>query len=355
MAATFHVALLRLGACRPLPCLGSWRTALKLTISARAATAHATRRVSTQPADSSTKPMPVVEVERKFAPSDTLLRLLHSGDGCAKLGARRLDDELIRDTYYDLEDQLGSRGIWVRRRRSWKVPTGLRAGLSFWSVHSLRPYTLPSGMAWGEDLLEAKIRLGGDVNNSRFHEITGLQEITDHLKTLIPGFVLDNLAAIVDLQTYRMSWSVLQSSLLEPLWPLASTAAFSEVEEAAENVNSAHDKTSSPDDDALSAVTIVVDYATRTEEAIREDTSTARSTTPSALEEFNHVVGELELTAVVAEDAEVAKLQVAEELDQRLREMMVARNDLFLVQAGLRGKLSAFREWEEQRAELVRK
>lgn len=97
-----------------------------------------------------------LEVERKFAPTPTSIRLLATNAGPAPFqslvaqGRRQ-----FQDVYYDTPAaHLSDAGVWLRRR----------------------------GPVW-----EAKVRVGGNYTNSAFHEVTGVAAISALLRELVPG------------------------------------------------------------------------------------------------------------------------------------------------------------------------
>lgn len=117
-----------------------------------------------------------LEVERKF--SHIAVKDLTSHIGSPPFRSlKRLPGKNFTDVYYDKSNILSSNGIWLRQR---------------------------------DGLWQAKIRQGGNISNSKFEEITDLDEIARHVRALtgVKGnqndfFGLEKLAAIT---TFRRSW-----------------------------------------------------------------------------------------------------------------------------------------------------
>ena len=113
------------------------------------------------------------EVERKFLPTALLKMYLNSGtkplnslrfgegeskickDAAAPLNFYRLPDKRIRDTYFDSDDQLSNKGIWVRSRTSQTIRS--------------EDFPLVSTGEPSKDW-EAKVRIAGDYADSQFVE-----------------------------------------------------------------------------------------------------------------------------------------------------------------------------------------
>ncbi|RAL15892.1 thiamine-triphosphatase [Aspergillus homomorphus CBS 101889] len=117
-----------------------------------------------------------LEVERKFSRL-AVQPLTRTGGYPAFRTLRYLGLQSIHDIYYDQNGQLSSKGIWIRRRNGH----------------------------W-----EAKIKDGGDFQNSRFVELRDSKEISYHLKLLTGikqpecnNFGLQKLAIFT---TSRRSW-----------------------------------------------------------------------------------------------------------------------------------------------------
>ncbi|KAL1616635.1 hypothetical protein SLS56_011338 [Neofusicoccum ribis] len=122
--------------------------------------------------------MATLEVERKFV-NLTAKNLTLDGGSPHFQTLTAFRPQAFTDVYYDKSNMLSSNGVWLRERDgNW----------------------------------QAKIRLGGNFNNSKFEEVTDLLEISRHLRALLGAkisggpdehFGLDVLAA---LSTMRRSW-----------------------------------------------------------------------------------------------------------------------------------------------------
>ncbi|KJZ75268.1 hypothetical protein HIM_05462 [Hirsutella minnesotensis 3608] len=99
---------------------------------------------------------PTLEVERKFAPTPTSLRLLADNAGSPPFRCHQFQgDSSFEDVYFDTNTHaLSTRGIWLRRR----------------------------GVDW-----EAKVRVSGDYTKSAFKELTGVDAISALLRATFPG------------------------------------------------------------------------------------------------------------------------------------------------------------------------
>lgn len=262
-----------------------------------------------------------IEVERKFQPTSQLklrLRLEGKVEQCnhglpkvenvpggetypqSVLRFLRLPDKLIRDTYYDLNDQLASKGIWIRSRNC-AVPNS---------------DALPVISRRYSAKLEAKVRLEGDYANSQFHEIEGESNIRLLLGKHLPGVKMEDLSIMAGLETHRKSWIVHQ---------LGESTLKQEVEE-----------TSRTDE-----VFIVLDGVT-------EPHACRNVTLP-----FKHQVGEVEMTREVVggtdeQDHESMRRKEAERMDLLIEEFMIRHSDLFPRSPKPKGKLSAYFEWLEK-------
>ena len=61
--------------------------------------------------------MKLLEVERKFIWNPASLNILLSNEGQPPFSSRpRIQSKIFRDTYYDLNNRLSSKGLWVRKR-----------------------------------------------------------------------------------------------------------------------------------------------------------------------------------------------------------------------------------------------
>lgn len=102
---------------------------------------------------------PILEVERKFAPTTLSMQLLAQNAGEPPFTSiLHQGNTKFEDTYYDTaQDDLCHAGVWIRRR----------------DAH------------W-----EAKVRVGGDYTNSAFEELTDVAHIAKLLGGLLPGATL---------------------------------------------------------------------------------------------------------------------------------------------------------------------
>lgn len=90
----------------------------------------------------------VLEVERKFR-SLAVRELTRYGGRPHFKSLRKLSDQIIRDSYYDKSSILSSAGAWIRNRDG----------------------------EW-----QAKIRKGGNFTNSRFEELSSIDDIAAYIK-----------------------------------------------------------------------------------------------------------------------------------------------------------------------------
>ncbi|KAL8822546.1 MAG: hypothetical protein Q9191_006717 [Dirinaria sp. TL-2023a] len=61
--------------------------------------------------------MKLLEIERKFNWNPASLKILMSNGGQPPFSSRpMIQSKTFRDTYYDLDDKLSSKGLWVRKR-----------------------------------------------------------------------------------------------------------------------------------------------------------------------------------------------------------------------------------------------
>ncbi|KAI1396775.1 hypothetical protein F4819DRAFT_500008 [Hypoxylon fuscum] len=257
-----------------------------------------------------------VEVERKFNPGPKFASLANHiqstprtqphqpfshGEG-VPFAALYHPGQLIRDTYYDTEDDhLSKLGLWVRQR----------------SVNDLLPLGPTPPIAGSEDESQwnAKLRLGGHYNNSQFVEIDGKSKVSDEvLRTTGSKMKLEDLQVVSDLQTRREEWEVTQ---------LADGTAPS------------------------AKMTIVLDVVTEAEAGKNQiDEST-----------FTHTIGEVELfEEVVTEGKENAeheayRKEIAAQRMKELEEFMAAHPDLFSTSPKPVGKLSAYEAWKTVRSQ----
>lgn len=289
-----------------------------------------------------TQTMSTVEVERKFVPAGKLLTTLHRNDKCTigSLSFERLDDEIIRDTYYDLDDQLGQRGVWVRRRRS----STLACNASGPPHMALPPdYIAPT---WDSDTLEAKIKIGGSYSNSQFQEIVGRAEIAKYLvATTTPKLDVDDLRITMNLETYRQTWKMSDAS-----FPPVSSSSESEQNTISSTPNTlgengAGDAHSSQDQQAV--MVVAIDYVAKASERADEPETTIQTGDGASV--FRHTIGELEMTRSVAETDLVARQDIARTMDEQLENIMAANHSLFCLDEKPAGKILAYLAWLKER------
>lgn len=160
-----------------------------------------------------------LEVERKFRPTGILKGYLERADlgankshmSCAKSISSiqasvkgpellRMPDKEIRDTYYDDNDQLSNKGIWIRQRETRSA----RLSPDLGSVQYL-----PSVM-W-----EAKDRIDGTHMNTQAMEIQGREAVKRLLGRRAPEVSLRYLEVMADLHKFRRSWLMRECSAVE--------------------------------------------------------------------------------------------------------------------------------------------
>lgn len=287
-----------------------------------------------------TQTMSTVEVERKFVPAGKLLTTLHRNDKCTigSLSFERLDDEIIRDTYYDLDDQLGQRGVWVRRRRS----STLACNASGPPHMALPPdYIAPT---WDSDTLEAKIKIGGSYSNSQFQEIVGRAEIAKYLATTTPKLDVDDLRITMNLETYRQTWKMSDAS---PPTVFLNESAQRTINSTPSTLgeNRAGDAHSSQDQQDV--MVVAIDYVAKASERAEEPETTIQTGDGASV--FRHTIGELEMTRSVAETDLVARQEIARAMDAQLETIMAANHSLFCLDEKPAGKISAYLAWLKER------
>lgn len=123
----------------------------------------------------------LAEVERKFCGLAVPHLTANAGvPGFCSL--RFLGEKSFKDTYYDCQDKLSKSGLWVRRRQN----------------------------AGNEPVWEAKCRIGGDLNNSMFEELTELPLIAHRVASITgqhePAASDFGLKVLAELGTQRKSW-----------------------------------------------------------------------------------------------------------------------------------------------------
>ncbi|KAF2753476.1 hypothetical protein EJ05DRAFT_541972 [Pseudovirgaria hyperparasitica] len=122
----------------------------------------------------------VLEVERKFAATPTSIQTLRNASSPIFKHLAPLGRKTFRDTYFDRENALFGKGVYIRRRNG---------------------------------LWEAKIRAGGDFINSAFEEVAGEEAVKEVIKeklhVAIEGVSIEDcLEVAADFVTERESWMV---------------------------------------------------------------------------------------------------------------------------------------------------
>lgn len=119
---------------------------------------------------------PILEVERKFR-CLAVKTLTRDGGFPPFRSLQSLPIKTIHDIYYDKADILYNAGTWVRRRNG---------------------------------LWEAKIRLGGDLTNSRFEELKGAQDIAACIQRITGNDMREDcdfgLTIMAEFTTTRETW-----------------------------------------------------------------------------------------------------------------------------------------------------
>ncbi|KKY32073.1 hypothetical protein UCDDA912_g07976 [Diaporthe ampelina] len=160
------------------PSIPTYRPAIFRAVSPLARQ-HASRPSNSR-ASSSQPRRPVLEVERKFAPTAASILQLGQNSGEPAFGSVvHKGTTCFEDTYYDTpEDTLSKAGVWIRRREG-----GFGRGARRSTGHGRAG---PGNAFW-----EAKVRLGCDFVNSACREVAGAREISAMLGALVPGSELD--------------------------------------------------------------------------------------------------------------------------------------------------------------------
>jgi len=204
-----------------------------------------------------------------------------------------LHETIMRDIYYDLDDQLSSKGIWIRRRYRYAQDANRAAGYAL----------LAPGLKY-----QAKISLGGSYTTLKFHEVEGLPEVSSLVRKALPGLGMADLKVMADLETYR------QASKVQNL-DLHCLAGVSHKE---------------------ATFTVVLDK-------VSEVWPTHGEAPP-----FMHEVGEVELV----HDSVAGDWVKAAEMDRAIEELMLRHGDLFVTDPAPMGKLSAYLAWEAGKSSL---
>jgi thiamine-triphosphatase len=117
-----------------------------------------------------------LEVERKFR-SLAVQELSATGGKPPFRSVRSLGQTIIHDIYYDRANLLSSAGLWVRKRNG----------------------------QW-----EAKVKRGGNFNNSRFEELSDLRDISRYIRNLTGTRSTEKdqfgLECIATFSTLRKTW-----------------------------------------------------------------------------------------------------------------------------------------------------
>ncbi|KAK3053004.1 hypothetical protein LTR09_006068 [Extremus antarcticus] len=245
-----------------------------------------------------------LEVEHKFLPTANLKAHLagNTSNVHHQLSPKfeRLPSRMMRDIYYDCEDQLSKAGIWIRRRE-----TRTARSCGFPPIFEGSVVT-----QW-----EAKLKLAGDYLESQIVEVEGLANVQNVLQGQMPGTFLSNLEVLADLDTLRQSWTIHEAAAICTVL------------------------NSSPQDGEPS---ICMDL----------DMITAPSYDMPGIKPFQHEVGEIELVGeVVGGDSEVEdekkRLEASARMHMRLQEFVSSYPALF-PRTQVQGKLSAFFVWQER-------
>lgn len=194
----------------------------------------------------------------------------------------------IRDTYYEWDDELWRKGIWVRFR-THIPPQDSKLKLGDWN---------------------AKLRLEGDFTNSRMVEVHGESAVEDLLQRHAPGATLSNLTAYAKFVTDRRAWDI-------PV-PFQTYEGYGDW-----RMQMVLDVTTTEDDDLLEAG------------ALR----------------FHHEVGEIELTKDIRSDNARASLDLeAKRTDSHLQSFVGKHVSLFDSGQLAVGKLEAYIRWKAAQA-----
>ncbi|KAF2723958.1 hypothetical protein K431DRAFT_310672 [Polychaeton citri CBS 116435] len=238
-----------------------------------------------------------IEVERKFLPTTILEAMLKGNTGLhsAFLGGsltfNRQPNQVLRDTYFDLDGKLEVKGLWVRYRALKEVPSA----------------DYPSINTTTSDQWEAKVRVGGGYAKSEFVEVEGIEGVKEEIAKHIPGTKLTKLQATADLETYRSTWVVKEEG-------------FGTVPPA--------------------GICIALDYIVEA----------GRPYAASGSEAFRHYVGEVEMMGSAETDGpdehEAVKDKVTGEVAMILDAFLARHQELFLTYPEPTGKLGAFFTWK---------
>jgi len=141
----------------------------------------------------------MLEIERKFAPTPTSIDLLTRNAGRPKFTKlESLGITTFEDVYYDQDDVLNFKDIYVRRR-SYLDASG------------------PATTHW-----EAKVKVGGNFTNSAFREVTGIEAVSEIVQHHHPVRrsssdnmgILDTLDVWARFVTKRRQWRVNEHFLI---------------------------------------------------------------------------------------------------------------------------------------------
>ncbi|KAI5864694.1 hypothetical protein GGS23DRAFT_595405 [Durotheca rogersii] len=254
-----------------------------------------------------------VEVERKFNIPPKLASLLLNSNGKRWPPLRRLrrrsrtisleevdfvalrqSGQLIRDTYYDMEDgHLSKLGLWVRQRCINVLPSDGSSGQAQWN---------------------AKVRLAGHFNNSQFVEVDGKENVSDEVLRITGSQTrLEDLQVVSDLQTRRISWLIIR------LMGTNTTPS--------------------------AKMTVVLDAVTEAEAMGK------------GKDAFAHAIGEVELFQTVVtegkdnDEHEAYRKEVSAQRMEELEAFMLQHRELFPTSPEPVGKLSAYYTWKANRSQ----
>lgn len=214
----------------------------------------------------------------------------------SQISFTRLPDRQMRDTYYDTEGaEMEAKGIWIRNRGCRMLHT------------SEYPFNNASALP---QTLEAKVKIAGDHIDSRFLELTDESAIRSLLQQHVPDTPLEQLFITADLQTHRKTWLVRDMASLGRSEPGAD---------------------------------IRIDL----------DRITIPSSNSDPSEQFEHEVGEIEMTKESKgqeqnEQSAEARAAAAKSMRDYLEAFMARHSSLFPGSPKPKGKLGAYFEWKQR-------
>jgi len=151
----------------------------------------------------------LLEVERKFSPSKQSISLIRQNAGHPHFKqVQYLGAQKIEDVYYDQEDLLSRKGIWVRQRLTKAAsPHGPNHPSFQEIIEAQRHSSVNETPEW-----QAKIRRSGNFTNSAFAEIKGSDKVLQTLRDRIPQLKriesLNNLPVLARISSMRETWKV---------------------------------------------------------------------------------------------------------------------------------------------------